>query len=85
VYFSTNMSAAQITAASGVCISATSTPGEQADAAVKAVESMKVYDIEGNQMQVTWDSVDENGAAKTHQRAAALEQAAADIGESSIV
>ena len=41
VYFSTNMSAAQITAASGVSISATSTPGEQADAAVKAVESMK--------------------------------------------
>ena len=50
VYFSTNMSAAQITAASGVSISATSTPGEQADAAVKAVESMKVSDIEGNQM-----------------------------------
>ena len=47
VYFSTNMSAAQITAASGVSISATSTPGEQADAAVKAVESMKVSDIEG--------------------------------------
>ena len=46
VYFSTNMSAAQITAASGVSISATSTPGEQADAAVKAVESMKVSDIE---------------------------------------
>ena len=85
VYFSTNMSAAQITAASGVSISATSTPGEQADAAVKAVESMKVSDIEGNQMQVTWDSVDENGAAKTHEGAAALEQAAADIGETSIV
>ena len=71
VYFSTNMSAAQITAASGVSISATSTPGEQADAAVKAVESMKVSDIEGNQMQVTWDSVDENGAAKPHLRSAA--------------
>ena len=85
VYFSTNMSAAQITAASGVSISATSTPGEQADAAVKAVESMKVSDIEGNQMQVTWDSVDENGAAKTYEGAAALEQAAADIGETSIV
>ena len=53
--------------------------------AVKAVESMKVSDIEGNQMQVTWDSVDENGAAKTHEGAAALEQAAADIGETSIV
>ena len=79
------MSAAQITAASGVSISATSTPGEQADAAVKAVESMKVSDIEGNQMQVTWDSVDENGAAKTYEGAAALEQAAADIGETSIV
>ena len=58
---------------------------EQADAAVKAVESMKVSDIEGNQMQVTWDSVDENGAAKTYEGAAALEQAAADIGETSIV
>ena len=51
----------------------------------KAVESMKVSDIEGNQMQVTWDSVDENGAAKTYEGAAALEQAAADIGETSIV
>ena len=46
---------------------------------------MKVSDIEGNQMQVTWDSVDENGAAKTYEGAAALEQAAADIGETSIV
>ncbi len=36
-------------------------------------------------MQVTWDSVDENGAAKTYEGAAALEQAAADIGETSIV
>ena len=34
VYFSTNMSAAQISAASGVTITSTSTADEQADAAV---------------------------------------------------
>ena len=28
---------------------------------------MKVSDIEGNQMKVTWDSVDENGNAKTYE------------------
>ena len=85
VYFSTNMSAAQITKASGVSVSATSTASQQADAAVKAVDSMKVSDIEGNQMQVTWDSVDEQGNAKTYEGVEALEQAAADIGENTIV
>ncbi len=29
---------------------------------------MKVSDIEGNQMQVTWDSVDENGASQDLRR-----------------
>ena len=38
VYFSTNMSASQISTASGVTLTATSTPDEQAEAAVKAVE-----------------------------------------------
>ena len=85
VYFSTNMSSAQITKASGVSVTAKSTPQQQADAAVKAVNSMKVCDIEGNQMQVTWDSVDEQGNAKTYEGAEALEQAASDIGESTIV
>ena len=42
VYFSTNMSASQISTASGVTLTATSTPDEQAEAAVKAVDSMKV-------------------------------------------
>ncbi len=85
VYFSTNMSSAQITKASGVSVTAKSTPKQQADAAVKAVNSMKVSDIEGNQMQVTWDSVDEQGNAKTYEGAEALEQAASDIGENTIV
>ena len=35
VYFSTNMSASQISTASGVTLTATSTPDEQAEAAVK--------------------------------------------------
>ena len=85
VYFSTNMSAAQISAASGVTITSTSTADEQADAAVKAVGSMKVSDIEGNQMKVTWDSEDSNGDVKTYEGAEALKQAASDIGEKSIV
>ena len=85
VYFSTNMSASQISTASGVTLTATSTPDEQAEAAVKAVDSMKVSDIEGNQMKVTWDSVDENGNAKTYEGADALKQAASDIGENTIV
>ena len=75
VYFSTNMSASQISTASGVTLTATSTPDEQAEAAVKAVDSMKVSDIEGSQMKVTWDSVDENGNAKTYEGADALKQA----------
>ena len=85
VYFSTNMSALQISKASGVTVSATSTPKEQADAAVKAVNSMKVSNIKGEQMQVTWDSVDENDNAKTYEGSAALEKAASDIGEKTIV
>lgn len=85
VYFSTNMSALQISKASGVTVSATSTPQEQADAAVKAVNSMKVSNIKGEQMKVTWDSVDENGNAKTYEGAEALEKAASDIGEKTIV
>lgn len=85
VYFSTNMSAAQISAASGVTITSISTADEQADAAVKAVGSMKVSDIEGNQMKVTWDSEDSNGDVKTYEGAEALKQAASDIGEKSIV
>ena len=85
VYFSTNMSASQISTASGVTLTATSTPDERAEAAVKAVDSMKVSDIEGNQMKVTWDSVDENGNAKTYEGADALKQAASDIGENTIV
>ena len=79
------MSASQISTASGVTLTATSTPDEQAEAAVKAVDSMKVSDIEGNQMKVTWDSVDENGNAKTYEGADALKQAASDIGENTIV
>ena len=85
VYFSTNMSALQISKASGVTVSATSTPQEQADAAVKAVNSMKVSNIKGEQMKVTWDSVDENGNAKTSEGSEALEKAASDIGEKTIV
>ena len=85
VYFSTNMSALQISKASGVAVSATSTPKEQADAAVKAVNSMKVSNIKGEQMKVTWDSVDENGDAKTYEGSEALEKAASDIGEKTIV
>lgn len=85
VYFSTNMSALQISKASGVTVSATSTPQEQADAAVKAVNSMKVSNIKGEQMKVTWDSVDENGNAKTYEGSEALEKAASDIGEKTIV
>ena len=46
---------------------------------------MKVSDIEGNQMKVTWDSVDENGNAKTYEGADRLKQAASDIGENTIV
>ena len=65
--------------------SATSTPQEQADAAVKAVNSMKVSNIKGEQMKVTWDSVDENGNAKTYEGSEALEKAASDIGEKTIV
>lgn len=85
VYFSTNMSALQISKASGVTVSTTSTPQEQADAAVKAVNSMKVSNIKGEQMKVTWDSVDENGNAKTYEGSEALEKAASDIGEKTIV
>lgn len=82
VYFSTNMSAAQIQSTAGESYSASASAEENA---VKAVDSMKVSDIEGNQMKVTWDSVDESGKAKTYEGAEALEKAASDIGEKTIV
>lgn len=77
VYFSMNMSQAQIAATAGSSYSAQASPS---DNAVAAVEKMKVDNIEGNQMSVTWDSHGE-----TFTGAAALDQAAKDVGEQSIV
>ncbi|WP_289098720.1 carbon starvation CstA family protein [uncultured Bifidobacterium sp.] len=77
VYFSLNMSAPQIEAAAGSAYSASASPEQNA---VAAVGNMDVKDIEGNQMQVTWQS-----HGTTYKGAEALTQAAHDVGEESIV
>ncbi|NMM93196.1 carbon starvation CstA family protein [Bifidobacterium oedipodis] len=82
LYFATNMSAAQIQATAGESYSAEASAEANA---VAAVNAMQVSDIEGNQMQVTWDSVDESGSPKTYQGEEALTKAASDLGEQTIV
>ncbi|NMM99511.1 carbon starvation protein CstA [Bifidobacterium sp. DSM 109958] len=82
VYFSTNMSAAQIQSAAGQSYSASATAEANA---VAAVDSLKVSDIEGNHLTTTWDSVDESGNAKTYEGEEALTKAASDLGEKTIV
>ena len=82
LYFATNMSTAQIQATAGESYSAEASPETNA---VNAVNNMKVSDIEGNQMKVTWDSVDESGAPKTYEGEEALTKAASDLGEQTIV
>ena len=77
VYFSLNMSAPQIEATAGSAYSASASPEQNA---VAAVGNMNVKDIEGNQMQVTWQS-----HGTTYEGAEALTQAAHDVGEESIV
>lgn len=82
VYFSMNMSAAQIQATAG---DAYSVSASAEDNAVRAIERMQVSDITGRHMEVTWDSVDGNGEAKTYEGAEALRQAASDAGEQTLV
>ena len=82
LYFATNMSAVQIQTTAGESYSASASAEANA---VAAVNNMKVSDIEGNQMKVTWDSTDESGAPKTYEGDEALTKAASDLGEQTIV
>ena len=82
VYFSTNMSATQIETAAGQSYSAQASAESNA---VAAVDSLKVSDIEGNHLETTWESTDENGRPKTYEGEEALTKAASDLGEKTIV
>ncbi|KFI54566.1 carbon starvation protein A [Bifidobacterium choerinum] len=77
VYFSMNMSPAQIEAAAGPAYSATASAE---DNAVAAIGAMDVDDIEGRHMDVAWTS-----GGTTYEGAAALEAAARDAGETTLV
>ncbi|MEE0653815.1 MAG: carbon starvation CstA family protein, partial [Bifidobacterium criceti] len=77
VYFSMNMSPMQIEAAAGASYSATASAE---DNAVAAIGNMDVDTIEGKHMEVSWTS---NGT--TYEGAAALDAAAHDVGETSLV
>ncbi len=77
VYFSMNMSPTQIEAAAGASYSATASAE---DNAVAAIGNMDVDTIEGKHMEVSWTS---NGT--TYEGAAALDAAAHDVGETSLV
>ncbi|KAB8292777.1 carbon starvation CstA family protein [Bifidobacterium avesanii] len=82
LYFSTNMSAAQIQAAAGQSYSASASAETNA---VAAVDGLKVSDIEGNHLATTWESTDEAGNPRTYEGEEALTRAAADLGEKTIV
>lgn len=77
VYFSMNMSPAQIEATAGSAYSASASPEQNAAA---AVSRMDVQDIEGQRMRVEWQS---GGTVVTG--AEALDAAAHDVGEETLV
>ncbi|RGW09830.1 carbon starvation CstA family protein [Bifidobacterium pseudolongum] len=77
VYFSMNMSPAQIEATAGSAYSASASPGQNAAA---AVSRMDVQNIEGQRMRVEWQS---GGTVVTG--AEALDAAAHDVGEETLV
>lgn len=77
VYFSMNMSPAQIEAAAGSAYSASASPEQNAAA---AVSRMDVQNIEGQRMRVEWQS---GGTVVTG--AEALDAAAHDVGEETLV
>lgn len=77
VYFSMNMSSAQIEATAGSAYSASASPEQNAAA---AVSRMDVQNIEGQRMRVEWQS---GGTVVTG--AEALDAAAHDVGEETLV
>ena len=77
VYFSMNMSPAQIEATAGSAYSASASPEQNAAA---AVSRMDVQNIEGQRMRVEWQS---GGTMVTG--AEALDAAAHDVGEETLV
>lgn len=77
VYFSMNMSPAQIEATAGSAYSASASPEQNAAA---AVSRMDVQNIEGQRMRVEWQS---GGTGVTG--AEALDAAAHDVGEETLV
>ena len=77
VYFSMNMSPAQIEATAGSAYSASASPEQNAAA---AVSRMDVQNIEGQRMRVEWQS---GGTVVTG--AEALDAAAHDVGEETLV
>ncbi|UDL22959.1 carbon starvation protein A [Bifidobacterium pseudolongum] len=77
VYFSMNMSPAQIEATAGSAYSASASPEQNAAAAVSL---MDVQNIEGQRMRVEWQS---DGTVVTG--AEALDAAAHDVGEETLV
>lgn len=77
VYFSMNMSPAQIEATAGSAYSASASPKQNAAA---AVSRMDVQNIEGQRMRVEWQS---GGTVVTG--AEALDAAAHDVGEETLV
>lgn len=77
VYFSMNMSPAQIEATAGSAYSASASPEQNAAA---AVSRMDVRNIEGQRMRVEWQS-----GGTVYTGAEALDAAAHDVGEETLV
>ncbi|PKU91596.1 carbon starvation protein CstA [Bifidobacterium pseudolongum subsp. globosum] len=77
VYFSMNMSPAQIEATAGSAYSASASPEQNAAA---AVSRMDVQNIEGQRMRVEWQS-----GGTVYMGAEALDAAAHDVGEETLV
>ncbi|PKV03589.1 carbon starvation CstA family protein [Bifidobacterium pseudolongum] len=77
VYFSMNMSPAQIEATAGSAYSASASPEQNAAA---AVSRMDVQNIEGQRMRVEWQS-----GGTVYTGAEALDAAAHDVGETTLV
>ncbi|MGO1317696.1 MAG: carbon starvation CstA family protein, partial [Cellulomonadaceae bacterium] len=84
VYFSMNMSPAAISAASGITITADSTPAEKAEAATAAVETLDV-NPDGHAVVPEWYVMDDDGTQTAIYGAEALEEVARDVGEPSVV
>ena len=87
IYFGMNMSKATIDglADTTVAVQVDATPREVAEAAELAIANLGVTDTRGNQIEATWESVDDAGNVVELKGANAFMQVAADVGEPSVV